>query len=327
MKYESFISNNIAPYAASKIGIYNVLGQRIGEIELGSFKPDYGTRLYRFGLLSDVHNQSSQTDEPTADLQKALSFFNDKESVMFTCICGDITQNGTAEELAIFKNNVEAKSPNTPVYVCTGNHDVTSGFNASNWKTYTGCDKVFEVAQGSDHFLFLSMNAWSFGQSGTPYSDEDITWLEEKLEAYKEERCFIFTHPFFPTRAGNFKSIYDSGLWLGGAQLTRLQGLNDKYVNSIWFSGHSHWKWYLQQYEDTANIYRNNSGWCVHVPSCARPIDSDGVSSRVIKGLESEGAIVDVYDNYIDIRGINLKNGLYLPIATYRLDTTIQPII
>ena len=133
------------------------------------------------------------------------------------------------------------------------------------------------------------------------------------------------THLFFPTRAGNLNNIYPSGNWLGGTQLTTIQALNDRYKNAIWFSGHSHWKWYLQKYQDNANIYRNNCGWCVHVPSCASPIDSDG-TSRVEKPLESEGAIVDVYDNYIDIRGMDLKNQKYLPIAQYRLDTTLIDI-
>ena len=327
MAYEDFISENIAPYAATKIGVYDNEGNKVGIIPLGDFKPEYGNRLYRFGVLSDVHNQSDQSAESTADLQKALSIFNEKESVTMTCICGDISQNGTASEFEIYKNNVEAKSPNTPVYTTVGNHDATSsGLNLDNWNTYTGNHgRSFEVTQGNDHFLFFGMNRWSLGSGGTPYIEEDMAWLEEKLETYRNERCFIFTHLFFPDRAGNLNGIYPTGNWLGGAQLTRIQGLCDHYKNTIWFSGHSHWKWYLQKYQDRANIYRNNCGWCVHIPSCASPIDSNG-SSRVSMPLESEGAIVDVYENYIDIRGIDLKNEKYLPIAQYRLDTTLVEI-
>ena len=324
--YNEFISNNIAPYNATKIGVYNTENIRVGEIPVTNLKPDFGERLYRFGLLSDVHNQSNQSAESTADLQRALAFFNEKESVSFTCICGDISQSGTAAEFQIYKTNVETKSPNTPVYTTTGNHDCgrgTSGLNLSTWNQYTGNHgQCFEITQGTDHFLFFGMNKWSLGNSGTPYLDESITWISNKLEEYRNERCFVFTHLFFPTRAGNLNNIYPSGNWLGGTQLTTIQALNDKYKNAIWFSGHSHWKWYLQKYQDNANIYRNNCGWCVHVPSCASPIDSDG-TSRVEKPLESEGAIVDVYDNYIDIRGMDLKNQKYLPIAQYRLDTTL----
>lgn len=327
MAYEDFINENIAPYAATKIGVYNSEGNKVGVIPLGNFKPEYGDRLYRFGVLSDVHNQSDQSAESTADLQRALSIFNEKESVIMTCICGDISQNGTASEFGIYKNNVDAKSPNTPVYTTVGNHDATSrGLNLDDWNTYTGNHgRSFEVTQGNDHFLFFGMNYWSLGSGGTPYIEEDMAWLEEKLETYRNERCFIFTHLFFPDRAGNLNGIYPPGNWLGGAQLTRIQGLCDHYKNTIWFSGHSHWKWYLQKYQDRANIYRNDCGWCVHIPSCASPIDSNG-TTRVSMPLQSEGAIVDVYENYIDIRGMDLKNEKYLPIAQYRLDTTLVEI-
>ena len=323
MSYTDFIEQNIAPYSAEKIGVYNSNGEKVGIVPLGNFKPSYGERLYRFGLLSDVHNQSDQTAESTEDLQRALQFFNEKESVEMTCICGDISQNGTASEFQIYKNNVDAKSPSTPVYTTVGNHDATTGgLNTANWNTYTGHDRCFEITKNNDHFLFFGMNKWSLGSSGTPYLDSDIDWLEEKLEEYRNQRVFVFTHLFFPTRAGNLNDIYPNGNWLGGSQLTKIQALNDRYKNSIWFSGHSHWKWYLQKYQDRANIYKNDCGWCVHVPSCASPIDSNG-TSRVSKPLESEGAIVDVYENYIDIRGMNLKNQKYLPIAQYRLDTTL----
>lgn len=327
MAYNDFINENIAPYLASKIGVYDSSGNRVGKIELGDFKPQYGERLYRFGILSDVHRESSQTSENAEDMQRAFALFNEKESVEFTVICGDISQNGTAAEFALYKNSVDTYSANTPVYTTVGNHDATSsGLNLTNWNTYTGNHgRVFEITAHGDHFLFFGMNKWQF--TTETYTQEDITWLNEKLEAYKNERCFVITHMFFPTYAGNFKNIYPSGNWLSGSMLNSVKPLIDGYPNSIWFSGHSHWKWYLQKYQDNANIYRpENGGWAVHIPSCASPIDSDGVSTRVSKPLESEGAIIDVYENYIDIRGIDLKNSKYLPIAQYRLDTTVAEV-
>lgn len=357
--YSDFIEENIPPYLSEYIGVYNESGSRVGYILISNFKPSFGERLYRFGLLSDVHDYDESDAYPSDDFNEALSVFNDKETVEFTCICGDITQNGTEAELQKYQTDVQTYSPNTPVYTTTGNHDCVQGATAINetlWRTYTGQDICFELSKTlsngkTDHFLFFGMTSWSLGSSGTPYNDTNITWLSNKLESYKNERCFVFTHLFFPDRAGNLGKIYPYYNWLGGSQLTRIQALCDKYVNSIWFSGHSHWKWYLQKYEDNANIYRAydltgkpTCGWCVHVPSCASPIDSDysstGTSSslaptfsttgRVSKPLESEGAVVDVYENYVDIRGIIFKGpndsdyvDKYAPIATYRLDTTL----
>lgn len=343
---DTLIKENVAPYSSSSIGIFNSNDELVGKIPLNNFKPNYGERLFRFGILSDVHNNNadSQSNEDIVDFENALQFFNDTESVNITCICGDITQGGRPAQFAIYQGIVEDKSYNTPVYTTTGNHDCPSSgdLNNSDWEPYTGNPKTFEFVQriGNEdvHFLFLGMNRYSLGDGGVPYLDSDIEWLEEKLEEYRNERCFVFTHLFFPEKAGNFKHIYPSTNWLGGAQLTKLLELNEHYLNTVWFSGHSHWKWYLQKYEDKANVYRSydengnpTCGWCVHIPSCASPIDSDGVSSRVSKGLESEGGIVDVYEDYIVIRGMVFKDtdtytNLYLPVAQYKLDTTIIEI-
>lgn len=341
--YNNFIKENIAPYLAKKIGVYNSNEERVGYITLDDFKPNFGERLYRFGLLSDVHDYEDSDAEPSDDFREALKWFNEKEDVVMTCICGDISQNGTESEFRMFQEDVQAQSPNTPVYTTSGNHDCGSGsgenIDETLWETYTGNPLVFEITKTLDsgkvdHFLFLGMSSWSLGVGGKPYNDENITWLENKLEEYKNDRCFIFTHLFFPERAGNLNNIYPEYNWLQGSQLSKLQKLCDTYINSVWFSGHSHWKWDLQRYQDTANIYRSyddngnpTSGWCVHVSSCASPINSDG-ASREFLPKDAEGAIVDVYEDYIDIRGIVFKENselrnTYLPIATYRLNTNL----
>ena len=324
---KDFIKENIPPYEATSIGVYNNKGDEVGQVPLFYFKKERGERLYSFGALSDVHNKNDQSAESTADLQRALRLFNDREDVVFTCISGDLTETATEEEFKIYQNNIRTCSPNTPVYATPGNHDCYgSGLNLALWKQYTGCERTYEVTYNGDHFLFLGMNKWSMGSSScTPYLMEDLTWLAEKLEVYRNERCFIFTHLFFPEHAGNLKDIYPPGNWLMGTQHDFLKDLLNRYTNTIWFSGHSHWKWYLQKYQDNANIERVG-GWTVHIPSCAVPIDSDGISTRVGKPLESEGAIIDVYENYIDIRGIDLKNDIYIPTAQYRLDTKLVEI-
>lgn len=343
--YESFINSNVAPYSADAIGIFNSDGELVNKIHIDGFKPTYTDRLFRFGILSDVHNNNvdSQSNEDIMDFTNALNFFNEKESVNMTCICGDISQGGRPAQFAVYQSVVEENSFNTPVYTTTGNHDCPSsgGLLDTDWEPYTGNAKTFEIIKqiGGKNvpFLFLGMNLYSLGDTGTPYLDTDLDWIEEKLEEYRNERVFVITHLFFPTKSGNFKQIYPRTNWLGGSQLERLQAMNERYLNSIWFSGHSHWKWYLQKYEDKANVYRSyddngnpTCGWTVHIPSCASPIDSNGVSSRVSKPLESEGGIVDVYNDYIVLRGIVFKKesdldytNKYEPIAQYKLDTTL----
>ena len=353
--FTDLIKNNVAPYSASKIGVYGSDGSRVGEIPLGAFKPNYGERLYRFGLLSDVHNEDSQSTENAQDFINALTELNNKESIEFICITGDLTQyshstGNIATEMTLYQNNLNAAGVNKPVYVTTGNHDCPGSTDVDYTTFYqkaglsdiapsSGATASYEVTKThttsrgttvTDHFLFLTMRRYEFTSS--TYYDADITWLGNKLEAYKNDRCFVFTHMFFPEYAGNLNRIYPSGNWLSGAQLTSLKNLIDSYPRSYWFSGHSHWKWYLQKYEDKANIYPTSNsgrttGWAVHIPSCASPIDSDG-SSRVSMPLQSEGGVVDVYEDYVDIRGIEFKgpgdsnyNMKYIPVAQYRLYT------
>ena len=328
--YFDFIDVNVAPRSAKVIGAYGAANDRYGVIELADFRPDYSKEpLYSFGLLSDVHIGRSNINSES-DFERALNFFNAK-GVNHTCICGDITQNGTEQQLAKYKEIAQKSA--TPVLTTSGNHDATtSGIDAARWENYTGRPLVFEYSVENsgkvDHFLFFGMSIWNFSNA---YSAQSMAWLESKLEEYRNDRCFVITHLFFPDRAGNLNGIYPSGNWLSGAQLSKLQKMCDRYLNSLWFSGHSHWEWQLQKYQDRANIYREYdgvipaSGWCVHVPSCGVPITSNG-SSREDNTSGSEGAIVEVYDDHIDILGIDFKSGKFLPIATYRLETALKQI-
>lgn len=360
MAYTSFIKTNVAPYAASQIGVYNSSGERVGSIPLGNFKPAYGERLYRFGVLSDVHNETDQADGNQSDIRNALNFFNQKEDIEFTCITGDLTQTSyssenLATEMALYQANLAAINNSTPVYPTTGNHDCpqNSDIDIDTFKSYAGISDLFtsdavysyevtkthQTSAGTnvvDHFLFLGMKRYNF--TSNTYLDADITWLGNKLEAYKNDRCFVFTHMFFPDAAGNFREIYPSENWLSGTQLANLKNLRNNYPRSIWFSGHSHWKWYLQAGEADANIWPTSNvgrttAWTIHLPSCASPIDSsicnpELSSTRVSMAGQSEGAIVDVYEDHIDIRAIEFKGPddsdyvtRYLPIAQYRLYT------
>ncbi|MBR5807039.1 MAG: metallophosphoesterase [Alistipes sp.] len=332
-RYEDFIDVNIAPRGAEAIGIYDAYGERQGAIQLSTLSNDSSEApIYSVGVLSDVHLGRSAI-YPDTDFIDALAFFKAKGAIM-TCICGDISQNGAEEEFSLFKEITS--QADIPVYTVTGNHDCTSSgdhIDTALWTQYTGFPLVFEksveINGKVDHFLFLGMSRWKF--SSTIYLESSLLWLEDKLEEYRNERCFIFTHPFFPDRAGNLNEIYPSGNWLKGTQLATLQDLCDSYPNTLWFSGHSHWEWKLQTYQDRANIYttktdsERSSGWCVHIPSCGVPITSDG-TTRVDNVHGSEGAVIEVHENYVEVLGVDFKRGQYLPIATYRLDTTPQVV-
>lgn len=324
MGFKALLDCNIAPQKASRIGVYDANGNKVGTIPLFNYKKRQGNKLYSFGLISDLHIQVNDTYDGQNDLRRAFNFFT-AQGIDMTCCCGDIADTNNLQEYINFKA-IKDEYPNMSFYACTGNHDCSgaSGYNKEYWNTYIGTDKTFEITHNGDHFLFIGMNAWNF-QAG--YTDEDLNWLEAKLNEYRNERSFVFMHCPIPQYVGNYKEMYDHNNWLTGGNLYRVTEMVNHYVNSIWFSGHSHWKWHLQKWEENANIYKKNSAWNVHIPSCAIPGDArDNVEiGRMVE--ENEGAIVDVYEDYVEIKGIDFKTGKYVPVAQYRLDTTIQPVL
>lgn len=322
--FKALLDCNVAPQTASKIGLYDKNGNLVGTIPLFNYKKKLGEKLYSFGLISDLHMQVVDTYDGQNDLHRAFNYFTE-QGINMTCCCGDITDTNTLQEYINFKT-IKDQYPNMSFYSCTGNHDCSgaNGYNKTYWNTYIGTDKTFEINHNGDHFLFIGMNSWDFKNG---YTDQDLDWLETKLNTYRNERCFVFIHCPITQYVGNYKEMYTSDNWLSGGNLYRVKEMADYYLNSIWFSGHSHWKWHLQKWEENANIYKKDSAWNVHIPSCAIPGDAkdDVEIGRMVE--ENEGAIVDVYENYVEIKGIDFKTNKFIPVAQYRLDTTLQPII
>lgn len=324
-KYEDLIKQNCAPCGATKIGVYNSNNEKVGEIELpSSMIPNVGEKLYSFGAISDIHLQESTAQE---DFQRALTYFNNEESVNFICIAGDLTSDGTDSEFTEYKNYVNAYSPNTNVYAITGNHDVRT-YNNENIEniisTYTGNPLYYTFTQGDDLFIMLGIRTTN---SDSLFSNEELQWLYETLEENRNKRCFIFEHVRPQDGCGNAFEIYDYDIW-GGTEQIVFESLVSHYTNVILFHGHSHLKFYLQYGSDIAN-YDNIFGChSVHIPSLAVPRDGDasGASSRREIYADSEGYVVDVYPNHVILKGRDFVSGKFLPIAIYCLDTTIKEI-
>ena len=322
-QYKDFILENVATAKARRIGVYNANGIRVGQIPLGTLTPPTtGKKLYSFGALSDIH---LQYDTAQADFQKALTYLNNNEDVEFTCICGDLTVNGTAADLTEYKNYVNTYSPNTPVYAISGNHELWGGLAIESViSTYTGKPLYYSFTQGDDVFIMLGIKG---DGAGSLFTTAELQWLYETLEANRNKRCFLFQHVRPDDSCGNTFGIYAYDIW-GGTEQTVFESLLKHYTNVIFFHGHSHLKFYLQYGSDTANIDKKFGKYSVHIPSLSVPRDGDasGASSRKEIYADSEGYVVDVYENGVHLKGRDFVNDKFLPIASYWLDTTITEI-
>ena len=317
-KYQNFIPENVALPGARRVAIYDARGNRVGQIPLGPLTPPVpGKRLYSFGALSDVHIVYTTA---AADFQKALTYLNDTEDVAFTCACGDLTENGSAEQLAVYKDHVDTYSANTPVYAIAGNHEATNEANTTaRIQPYTGQPLYYSFTHGDDVFIMLGEYRWS---SSALFEDGELQWLYEILEANRNKRCFVFFHVFPWGDCGNANGAYEHDLFTG-PQGNVFKSLLAHYKNVTLFHGHSHFKLYLQEEDEKAN-YSSALGFrSVHIPSLAVPRDVVN-GSRVDIYAASEGYVVDVYPDGIHLRGRDFVAEKFLPIASYWLDTTLQ---
>lgn len=332
-QYNGFIQQNVALPEARRIGIYNKWGNRVGQIPLGTLTPPtLGKRLYSFGALSDVHmfdpDNPTEGQDSTApeDFRKALEFFSDCDEVEFICIAGDLTQNGAYfEQLEHYKEWVDTYSTK-PVYAVAGNHDAYMGGSNLEKKIeqYTGHPLYYSFEYGNDAFVMVGIRGNS---EGNLFTDAELEWLAETLDAYKDRRVFIFEHVRPQDGCGNALGVYDFDIW-GGTEATEFERLLNLYPNIILFHGHSHLKFLLQERDKTANIGNDFTGWSVHIPSIAVPRGASSAvnPNRLELYAESEGYVVDVYENGIHLRGRDFVKGEFLPIASYWLDTTLQTV-
>lgn len=319
-EYTNFIPQNVAPYNAKKIGVYNSKGKRVGKFDLQNLRlPKLGTKLYSFGALSDVHIVYYTA---VSDFQKALTFLNDDIDVAFTCISGDLTDDGTAEQLAQYKAVVDEYSPDTPVYAIAGNHEATNGIVTNEQiEPYTGHPLYYSFEYNNDVFLMCGCYSWA---NDGIFTVDYLQWIYETLEANRNKRCFIFEHVFPWNDSGNPLGVYPFDMF-SGTKSSVFQAMLKHYKNTILFHGHSHTKFYLQEDDEKVNYSEALGYRSVHIPSLAVPRDIvDGALSGIY--ADSEGYVVDVYQNHIVLRGRDFIKEKFLPIAIYCLDTTLVEI-
>ena len=309
--YNSLINLNIAPKDATKVVL--VKDNEIkASINLPSdFEKVIGTPLYSVGLISDTHIDGDGTDTADSinDLKKALTLFKNK-NVSFIAHCGDVTEDNRTSDYTAFSNAI---ADNTiPLKTISGNHD-----SYSKLEEITGNSLYYEHIVGNDVYLFLG--AYKTTNRVEPFSTEELSWLETKLSSYTNKRVFLFFH-YYCSPVGNANNLDNDSLAKTGQALTFRNLMNTYKNNVIYFSGHSHLTYKLQELVSTANVSlaTDEMPIRVHIPSTGRPrILSDGSITHNYVG--SECAIMDVYSDYIVIKGYDLSLNKILPIAMYKI--------
>ena len=322
------IKQNIAPRNATKIVIFDENDKKICEVPLGHLAmPNGGTKLYSFLALSDVHQQY---ETAAADHQKALTYASNSDEIDFVIETGDLTANGTENEIQEWKTCVDTYLPNKPMYAIAGNHENYSAYmDRYTLSDYTGHPLYYSFTQGDDVFIMVGCYAWYVGgveQVGDILSVEELQWLYETLEENRNKRCFVCFHVFPWGDCGNAGGVYKAKMFTG-TKCEVFVTLIQHYKNVILFHGHSHLRYELQEIDDKANYSEANGYKSIHISSLAVPRDAnESMTGYDTIYAESEGYIVEVYDNGIYLQGMNFVEDKVIPIACYWLDTTLETV-
>lgn len=340
---------------------FNTLVPKVLDISGGSVAGGINKKLYSFGVVSDIHLKDTTKGErddtnSQTDYQRALTYFKNND-MDFVCIPGDIVANNRSangsdpvadseqewiNELTIFKNHNNAYFPGKEVHLCAGNHDATplaynnapsglgklvtvygdgSKTGEQVWKEITGKPVNYTFTKGNDVFIFHSMYFWNYVNY---CRDQDITWLQNQLEANKNKRVFLFFHmPLWdtfdgPTSHYGLTASYNETTKKYVGRSGDFYYMAQKYPNVIWFNGHSHYRLSYESEYENPNVYQSGQSMkMIHCPSLAMPRKSnpDGTYSNM--DAESEGYVVDVYDNHIVLNGIDFTKGTTISVANY----------
>ena len=293
---------------------------------------------YRFSALSDIHyNKGDYFDS-------ALNFL-DEQDIDFVAVAGDLTKNGELEYLKKYSEAI--KNRDYKVYTTNGNHDVGAILDGTweeniNTKIYadsevldvskSGLDFVYQSQKGGGVFIFLAQMRWNYPKiiDNTEYTIIDqsqLIWLEQMLEKYKEETVYLFFHTFLSApdggsdnAVGNLRTSagyeYDLPFSYGSADEEELRLLLKKYKNVVFFSGHSHWMFQLEELNENLNFSNFDGEYCymVHIPSVCEPryIEDDQSERTSMTGKSSQGWIIDETDEIIIFTPVDFIEQAYL---------------
>ena len=329
LKTYEFIPLNAIPDNATRIiALHN--GVISADFEIPDSKRlNINDKLFSYGALSDMHvdGDGDDTALSESDFMKEISYFEANGAVAI-CNSGDITGDGRECDVTAVLRCIN--STNLPIYTARGNHDNAQDCSGLDNELYLSIEpngNLFLKEINGEIFIFCGIISSSVAGSGL-FDDAQITQLSTWLETYKDRRVFLHEHVFVG-ETGNIYGLY-SGSGVGNSgNAGEFINLMRKYRNVILCTGHSHLGFDLQRLGDHANINQRTDNLChrVHIPSATRPryndIDTPDITNNTYHYyLGAQGYLIDVYRDFIILKGVDFTKGKNLPYATYILDTT-----
>lgn len=313
-------ADTVTPATLAKgITAHNAAGDRIvGTMQASGAESPLGNKLYNFAAFADIHLTETNYQGGVSDFTRAMPYVEAK-GAEFGCIAGDLARETTDPELVIYKNLVA--TANIPYYACRGNHDAP--YTEAHWMDCVGNPSNFTFVKNGDVFIFVSPDQhpdYSL-DSVTPYAGS-MAWLKEQLDIYTGARIFLFIHFPLSGYSGLTTGQY-YGFGSGSTEDDEIVTAINKAENVIVFHGHTHYHFELEEEFNHINVYQFNYSdtASVHVPSCSHTRDKNMTADT----NRSQAYIVEVYENGVILRGIDLTTGEFMPEYEYLLHTKGNP--
>lgn len=158
--------------------------------------------------------------------------------------------------------------PNNPNYSASSKNDMSqmhphnqldrNDSDVQSMMQYCGKTGIFDSSTESN-FNFMY------------YKPSDLIWLKGVVEESNNgKRVFVFSHYFFPQKAGGGNMYEVGSTELMGLTFHFLNKLNNDYPKTIWFSGHSHFSWKELAYNNTGDIHFCNKDYAIIEPTAAQ---------------------------------------------------------
>ena len=275
--------------------------------------------LVSFVQLSDTHIESIGSARYEV-LQKALDWANELGIDAFLH-SGDYSSNGAVAEIESFWDAYMAKKGELATFVAVGNHEVRALKNSEFAELHIGSlveagavedgyDKLYyEGEVNGYHVLVLSayLKDYKNYDGAQGMEEEQLQWLEEKLEAYcgQGKPVFVLIHPCVTEQLeqlGQYRvppttivpeSIYD---------------IFAKYPNTIVATGHIH-----HGLGDGSGVFQMESGYHVlDIPAFLQNNSGYGTKSTEPSGSHHVGYFTYVYEDVIQYRAVDFATGEWL---------------
>ena len=279
--------------------------------------------LERCVVFSDLHLSAKDWK-----VRRALQSVSQADFVLFT---GDMTNDGTPEQIAHFYQCANEILPNTPIFPIVGNHDipknpvpqVSDGIcdyyslqnsflqKAEQMGWSIECDPSGAYVASLGNFEIIGLNAVTHWRRFVFEDGEQLGWLDAHLKNSAAKHKILLCHaPLFDHAFHRPKQSYLS-------RNKQLQSILDAHGNIVYLSGHTHYSlncpFGCAEKDENRNLYINTGSICPTLMLSDETMQDE-------EWTEGNGIELNFHNDCIEIVGFSPKSKKRISRSYYRFN-------